>query len=418
MHIIFVTSELAGINEASYGLATFTANIARIFRDKGHYVEIILVTTKETNIIFYEDIIVHKFYIPLDEWMEYDYIAHLYTKEEDKAAELRRNMMNIQKAKMVKDKIYQINSIHKIDIVHFSNHGSFSLFMDTKIPFVTRISGFLNILFGGADQIGGSLDYKDNMLSERDMIEIHTMKKSPFIIAPSKLLANIGRNYATVNPVVIESPFVLSRGNYDYGIYNTCLKDKKYILFYGRFRYYKGIHVIAHMAKSFLQKYKDRFLVMVGNTYILSDDTDGEELDAVAYVKKHAEVCADRVICMGPLVREQLYPIIEYAECCVLPSRIENLANSCIEAMAMGKIVIATNGASYEQLINDGENGYLCERDNAEDFLRGVEKVLSLSKEENTVMSQNAIKTVERLRPDNIYGQYLEYYQQVIREWK
>ena len=38
MHVVFVTNELASTNNASYGLATFTANIARIFRDNGHYV--------------------------------------------------------------------------------------------------------------------------------------------------------------------------------------------------------------------------------------------------------------------------------------------------------------------------------------------------------------------------------------------
>ena len=51
--------------------------------------------------------------------MEYDYIAHLYTNDENKVAELRRNYMNIQKAKMVKKRIQQINAVYKIDIVHF-----------------------------------------------------------------------------------------------------------------------------------------------------------------------------------------------------------------------------------------------------------------------------------------------------------
>ena len=410
MHVVFVTNELASTNNASYGLATFTANIARIFRDNGHYVEIILVTTKENDLEFDKTVPVHKFHIPLSDWMEYDYIAHLYTNDENKVAELRRNYMNIQKAKMVKKRIQQINAVYKIDIVHFSNHGSFSIFMEREIPYVTRISGFANILLGGGDN-------NDNLPSQQDLIEIHAMKKSPFIIVPSILLAEIGKRYLEINPVVIESPFELNSINYDYEIYNKYLENKKYILFYGHFRYYKGIHIIAHLAAAFLEKHKDRFLVMAGDTHVLTDDTDGEEIDAVDYVKKHARIYRDRVIYIGQIVREQLYPVIKNAECCLLPSRIENLSNACIEAMAMGKIVVATNGASYEQLIDDRVSGFLCERDNPASYLKAVDEVLAMSTEERNKIGLKAIEVTKRLEPQKIYEQYLAFYEKVIREW-
>lgn len=417
MHIIFVTCELATKNNSSGGLATFTANISRIFRSNGNMVEILWVTTQEVDFIFDQDITVHNLYIPLEEWKEYDYISNLLADNEEEARKIRINWQNVYKAKMVSSKIQEINKVNKVDVVHFANHCFFSLFMDPAIPFVTRISGFENIWFGGGDRVGGSIEYDDNPLSVSDKIEIHAMKKSPFVMAPSNLIAEIGYRNMGISAEVIESPFVLDNFEYDDSVFYKYLNDKKYLLVYGSLRYLKGIHVIAHMAQNFLEKYQDRYIALAGNDMLLTDDADGVELSASEYVKKHAGKCADRVIYVGRIVREQLYPIIEGAELCILPSRIENLSNSCIEAMALGKIVVATGGASYEQLIRDGENGYLCERDNPKDFLRGVETALSLSEMEKRAVSLNAEKTVERLRPDRLYPQYYKYYEKVIREW-
>ena len=91
MHIIFVTFELATKNNSSGGLATFTANISRIFRNKGNMVEILWVTTKKVEVLFDEDIIVHNLFIPLDEWMEFDFISKQMSENENDAANIRIN---------------------------------------------------------------------------------------------------------------------------------------------------------------------------------------------------------------------------------------------------------------------------------------------------------------------------------------
>jgi glycosyltransferase involved in cell wall biosynthesis len=43
----------------------------------------------------------------------------------------------------------------------------------------------------------------------------------------------------------------------------------------------------------------------------------------------------------------------------VLPSLVDNLPNACLEAMALGKPVIGTSGASFEELLTDGISGFL-----------------------------------------------------------
>lgn len=59
------------------------------------------------------------------------------------------------------------------------------------------------------------------------------------------------------------------------------------------------------------------------------------------------------------LPHRQLYPIVAGARLVVLPSLVDNLPNACLEAMGLGRAVIGTAGASFEELITDGVNGFL-----------------------------------------------------------
>lgn len=158
------------------------------------------------------------------------------------------------------------------------------------------------------------------------------------------------------------------------------------------------------------------YLLLAGVDEEMQNDK-GQMVMANELVREYAGRYADRVIYVGGPVREQLYPLIDNAELCILPSRIENLSNACIEAMAMGKVVVATNGASYEQLIDDRVSGFLCERDNPESFLQAVEEALSMNEEEKQKMIEKASMRIQQLSPEIIYEKYFDFYKQVMQEW-
>lgn len=416
MHVIFVTSEIATKNNYGGGLATFTANIAEIFASKGNQVEILHVTTKDEQEAYDCAVEVKNIYIKKAEWDIYDSVSRMYY--EGKEADVnRREILQIIKAREVKDEIYRIHKKNKVDIVHFCNHGSFSLMMDDGIPYVIRISGFLNIVLGGAGTASGSLEYADNPLSIGDKLEVYTFRKAKKLFAPSKLIAEIGKKSLNLNIDVLESPYIMDAAAWDDRLYKSCLMEKKYILFYGNLRYLKGIQIIADFIERMLEKWPDKYLVLAGVDMDVFDDR-GELIKASEYLKQRAGKYRERVIYLGKIRRSELYPVISNALACLLPSRIENLSNACIESMALGKIVIATDGASFEQLITDGENGFLCERDSADSFLRGIEKVFGLSAGEKQRMENNASNTVRRLEPDVVYENFMGYYQKIIDEWE
>ncbi len=417
MHIAIVTTELASSNHSSGGLASFSANLVRIFRENGHKVSIVLAATKKENILFDKGIDVYETFIPKSVWGIFDRMAGIGASVTDEEKdEIRRFFMNLYKSRQVRKMIGHIDKKEKIDLVHYCNLGGLSLFADKKIPYVVRLSGFLNVCNGGANQPNGSIEFEDNRLSIRHRLEYFALKRSKYVISPSYLLAETARRSLRIRPTVLESPFVLNRENWDYDIYDSLLREKRYIIHYGSLKYLKGTHIVAKMAHTMLDTHKDMLLVLAGADLEMFDER-GRKVKAHELVKAGAGEHSDRVVYAGCLVREQLYPLIQNAQLCLLPSRLENLSNACIEAMAMGRIVIGTDGASFEQLIDDGVSGFLGERDNPQSYLQAVNTALNMSEEEKRKMEEKAAERIKKLAPDVVYRKYMRYYRKVMKHW-
>lgn len=417
MHIVFVTTELATANNSSGGLASFTANIARIFVANGHRVTILIVTSKEQDIVFDDNIELRFIYVKKALWNLIDKIAIFCAcGNHDKVIEMRKCLLNIYKSKQVNRQIQRMNQREKIDIVHYCNLCALALYANKNIPYVIRISSWYN-MFREACLPKTSIKYEDAKLSINDKLLNYALKKARYVISPSYISADIGKRKFGINAKVIESPFVLNEKSWDASMYHSLIGNKKYIIHYGSLKYFKGTHVVAQMAREFLQTYPDMYLVLAGNSEELLDET-GKRVRADEFVKKCAEEFSDRVIYAGRLVREQLYPLIKNAELCLLPYRFENLSNACIEAMALGKIVVGTNGASFEQLIEDRVSGFLCERDNPESYMQAVREAMAMSEEEKQKMIAKAEERIKLLSPDVTYQKYYDYYCKVIEEWE
>lgn len=417
MHLVIVTCELATANHTAYGLASFTANLARLFRGKGHKVTVVVAATKDENLIFDEDIAVKATYIEKKIWDEYDEIGRMGAiLTGSNRNENRKFIVNYYKSKQVKNVIEEIKAREKIDIIHVCNVCSLSLGFGQDIPYVVRISSYQN-MWDGADLPEGCIDYDKNPLSINNKLEIYTLKRARYVISPSNFMAEMTRQEIGIDPVIIESPFTLNENGWDYKVYDSLVKGKNYIIHYGRLSYCKGTHIVAGIAREILRKYPDLTIVLAGN-YIEMANEYGEKVKAYELVRECAGEYSDRVIYAGCLTREQLYPLIQNANLCLLPSRIENLSNACIEALAMNKIVIATEGVSFEQLIENRVNGFLCKRDDPSSFLQAVEEALAMEEDARKKMEAEASKRIAQLAPDVIYEKYLAFYQKVIGEWE
>lgn len=417
MHLLILTTELAAAGCSPGGLGSFSANLARIFRKNGHRVTILLVTTKEKEVVFDEEIDLQKIYVEKVLWDKFAHMAeNISALMGESEVTVRRIFVNLYKGELVKETISEIHKRERIDIIHSCNLSQSSVGLDGSIPYVVRISSYMRMCHNANVAETREEYYDEDTFTLEDKLDICLLQKSRYVISPSNMLARIGKEKMGIDPVVIESPFVLSRDGWDDSIYCRLAKEKKYIIHYGQMSYIKGTHIVAEIAKSILERNPELYLVLAGLSEEMKDDR-GQTLMAHELVRKYAGMYAERVIYAGCLTREQLYPLIDNAELCLLPSRLENFANACVEAMAMGKIVIGTKGASFEQLIDDRKNGFLCERDIPESYLQAVKEALSLDGNAKRQMEDEAYRRVEHLAPDVMYQKYYDFYQKVISEW-
>ena len=72
----------------------------------------------------------------------------------------------------------------------------------------------------------------------------------------------------------------------------------------------------------------------------------------------------------------QIWRIMRRAAVCVLPSEIEGLSLTALEAMAIGTPLVASEVLGISEVVVDRRTGLLAEHDKAADFARKVIEIL------------------------------------------
>lgn len=85
---------------------------------------------------------------------------------------------------------------------------------------------------------------------------------------------------------------------------------------------------------------------------------------------------------------------INDADCIVLPSYREGLSRTLLEAASMAKPLIASNVAGCKDLIDDGENGFLCQPKDVQSLCESMQKILQQNKMQLNTMGEYGRKKV------------------------
>lgn len=185
--------------------------------------------------------------------------------------------------------------------------------------------------------------------------------------------------------------------------YRAYHEHDNYILYFGRYAREKGVMTILEAYSMLECKEK---LVLVGR--------GSEEESIREFVKKrHLE---NRVEINGAIFGEKMDRIIERAKMILVPSEwYENGAFVALQALAKGKIVIASDIAGLSEIIQDGETGFLAEPGNPESFARAIEKVNSLSKEDYENMSNHVVEYAKKRCDVKVYvTELVKLYEELI----
>ncbi len=394
LRIVFVTTEYITEQYFSGGLANYIHRVAKALVSLGHEVHVISHSKSVQTEFEHQGVQVHR----LNGGKLHKWLNRLTRKR------ISGTMKRLDFSIQAYLRLRQLNKQKSLDIVQFPSYRACGLVsrLLLRVPQVTRISSYRPVW----NERAGKNRNLDARITE--WLEWFQLRLSQHIYAPSYTLQKMLAQQAQIsNVIVIRTPFYLETMEWDTSIYNACLKDKKYLLFFGRFELHKGFHILVQALPQVLKRHPDCHAAFVG-------------LDMRSHLapsmKEYAQsVCheyVDRLTFIGQTPHTQLYPIITGAKLVVLPSLIDNFPNACLEAMALGKPVIGTIGASFDELITDGETGFLVPPDNVDALTARINEVWEHPKLDES--GQAARNKILEFSPARTVQDLLEYYKEIL----
>lgn len=180
-------------------------------------------------------------------------------------------------------------------------------------------------------------------------------RRSQLVISPSRSLADeiagawsIPRSAIRVVPTGIEAPPTIVGATLP-----AHLAERPYVLYFGRLEPRKGVDVWLDALPRVLAQHPDTSALLIG------EDLGIRGRSFHDYARERCAPFLDRIEFLPHMGQSELFPFVAAASLVVMPSRWENLANTCLEAMALGRPVLATLGGGFEDVITDGVDGYL-----------------------------------------------------------
>lgn len=301
-------------------------------------------------------------------------------------------------------KIKEVAEKVQLDVIQFTSLYGLALLYRGETPAVLRLSSYAKTAYASY-QTYSPIDVKIMSLFEKA-----SSYKCKVIFSPCKNNAEAFGKDCKRKVKVIETPFVNDVQKYDNAFVDIHLNGKKYVLFFGTLYIEKGILVIAEILEQFLNMNQDYYFVFIGDAC----NINGE--NAANILQRSAGKCSNRIIISKALPHKLLYPIIREADFVVLPSLMENLSNACIEAMYHEKVVIGTDGASFEQLITHGQNGLLCKIGDSQDLFEKMQSVVTMSVSQKRKIGKLAKQRIDKLKPDRVVKKLIQLYEYVINK--
>lgn len=402
MHIVFLVHRFPVEGISTGGAGNYVANMAQTMSNFGHKVTVIT-EADEKNTFIWKGVEVRKIR------------ATARFKDNGRPMKTYKKVLkNLARSVAYNREAYLLNKIQPIDIIQSVSSYGIPFFRLKKIPYIIRVSEYPPLWSGAVRE---NFDFDSCVTAKRldESISFKAMQRVDQVLMPSFLMQKLIYERTGKMGKVIESPVVL--GDIDkLRLAGEEFQTGEYLVTHGALTYRKSVHVMRDVIKAFLMKYPDKKFVMIGRDKELK--VGNQFIWVSDYLRGELGENASRLVFMGELQdRQRLFSIIKNSYACVLPTRIDNLPNSVLEAMALGKIVISTTserGTSVEQLITDGENGYLAQVDDLEGLLQKIDIVMSLSEEKRNEIELKALERMKELTPEKVYYKMMDVYEELI----
>lgn len=224
-------------------------------------------------------------------------------------------------------------------------------------------------------------------------------EKVNLYISPSQFLISKFQEYNFKKEIVyLPNPFLPEEAKKS----SAPAEASKYILYYGRLSEEKGI---ADLLRAYgLLKAKIPL-------YIVGTGPEETELKNIVSREK-----ISNVEFFGYRAGAELWRLVSGAEMIIVPSKwYENAPYIVVEAMALGKIVLAASIGGLTEMINDGVNGFLFESGNIDDLQKKIKYILARPENRESLGRQAQAAIKERNDKKKYYEKLLEIYEKAIK---
>lgn len=405
MHIVFLTHIFPEDGSATTGAGNYIANIARIMKQRGHRVTIIT-EAEEKEIICYNGIELRKIRA-----------TRGFKNDGRPMPVYKKFLKNIWRSIWYNWEVRKVDNENKVDIVQSVNSFAIPMLRRKNIPYVVRISEFMP-LWNQTAKREYKLSQNIDKYHKDEKLDFIAIKRADKVIAPSNLIKDYVHRETGKEILIIESP-VMDEVNFERSICEEGLLREQYWITFGLMSYRKEIHVVAEIIDDLLDKYPLMKYVIVGKDKEILHEN--QFIKASDFFKLHIHRNLDRFVFLDEISdRNRLFHIVRNSYACILPTRADNLPNTVLESMAMGRIVISTTcarGTSVEQLITDGYNGFLAPVDDVKGLYQKVIDVMQLSVREKAEIENRAKDRVKNLTPEEVYKKMIKVYEKTIADF-
>ena len=123
---------------------------------------------------------------------------------------------------------------------------------------------------------------------------------------------------------------------------------------------------------------------------------------------------ADRINFLGWQSRDELTKQYQQANIFLFPSRHEGMPNAMLEAMSTGLPVVATRIAGSEELVIEGETGFLAQTENVDELRESLRRILIDPSQRKKMGIASRQRVEKNYSWKNVAQQYKTYLEQIV----
>jgi glycogen synthase len=141
---------------------------------------------------------------------------------------------------------------------------------------------------------------------------------------------------------------------------------RRSLVFIGRLERRKGIQTLGAALPRVLAAHPDVHAVTVGRDPGVDGGGAGDEF------RRAVDSVGERVHLLGELPRAAALAVVARADVVVLPSLWESFGYVCLEAMALGRPVVASRTGGFAEMVDEGRTGWLVTPGDADELMEAL----------------------------------------------